>query len=374
MTKVLFYIHSLNKGGAERVLLTIADEIVKSDEYKAVILTDTVDETEYELSDNLRRIVIDKDGHMSALSRLKAIRHHVKREAPDKIVVFMLSSVIRAVLALTCTGYRVIGAVRSNPYDDYSKGKKRALLLWACGRCERIVCQTEYQKEFFGERLRDKCIVISNPIFREFADKATALGIRDNEILSKEDNSMDTGERTRDASYEKIVATGRLYDYKNHRLLIDAFARIASTYPDAYVVIYGEGPYREQLQARISELALEERVLLPGDSDHVAADIEDAMIYVLPSDTEGLPNALMEAMALGLPVIATDCPCGGPKSLIEDGVNGILTPVGDVRAMEEALIRLMSDAKLRADMGRRARDIIKTNSVELITDKWKQIL
>ncbi|MBR5361079.1 MAG: glycosyltransferase [Lachnospiraceae bacterium] len=364
MKKVLFYIHSLNKGGAEKVLLTVAEELNRSEEYDVTIITDTVDELEYEPSEGIKRIVVDKEAdNVSAITRLKVIRRCVKQQDPDKVVVFMLSSVIRAALALFGTKYKFIGAVRSNPYDDYSSGFNRTLLMLALDRCERMVCQTEYQVDFFPERFREKCAVISNPIFEEFVKKAEELS-----------NNKKTDDFAKDRLSGKIAATGRLFDYKNHRMLIRAFKHISEDYPDVNVTIYGEGPYREELENEIEKFGLKDRVFLPGDSSAVAKDISDAIIYVLPSDTEGLPNALMEAMALNLPVISTDCPCGGPKSLIDDGVNGLLVPVGDEEAMAQALKRLLDDGELRNKLGMNAGLIRQTNSVDKIVAAWKELI
>ncbi len=364
MKKILFYVHSLNKGGAEHVLLTIADELNKTDEYEAVIVTDTVDELEYVLPEGIKRINLDDMmKSASGFDRILALRSCLKSEKPDEFVVFMLSSAIRAVIAALFTGYKVIAAVRSNPYDDYSAGIKRTELLWCMKRTEAIVCQTKYQAEFFKAGLRNKCVIISNPIFKEFADKAAKL------------TACATGDdRTESECTKSIMASGRLFDYKNHRLLIKAYAKICKDYPDTNVIIYGEGPYRSELEREIDSLGLKERVLLPGDSSEVEEVISKAYIYVLPSDTEGLPNALMEAMVLGRPAIATDCPCGGPKSLIKDGVNGLLTPVGDVDAMEAALRRLLDDKALCKRLGQNAKEILKTNSLERIVKQWIDLL
>ena len=357
--KILFYIHSLNKGGAERVLLTLAEKLNTDSNIKVVVMTDTVDDLEYELPDGIKRINLkDRMKKNNALSRISAIRACVKEEKPDRFVAFMLSSAIRAVIVTLLSGYKVIAAVRSNPYDDYSSGINRVILLFTMTFAERIVCQTEYQVKFFPEKMQKKCVVISNPIFKEFVLKAQEL----------------SGTREENTGKKRIVATGRLYDYKNHKLLIEAFSDIAEEYQDIDVVIYGEGPYRKELEDTISELKLSDRVFLPGDSEHVAEDIADAFIYVLPSDTEGLPNALMEAMALGLPVISTDCPCGGPKSLIKDGENGLLTPVGDVSAMRESLKRLITDDVLRKSISEKAKDILISNDADHITDQWKKTL
>lgn len=363
MKKILFYIHSLNKGGAERVLLTIAKKLNSDKDTEIVILTDRTDELEYDMPIGLRRINLEnRMTRVSAVARLKEIRKCVKEEKPDKFVAFMLSSAIRAIIATLLTGYKTIAAVRSNPYDDYGKGKNRVILLTTMFFAERIVCQTEYQKEFFPDSLKKKCVIISNPIFDEFVVKSEELCERKKDVYNSE------------YPVKQIVATGRLYDYKNHKLLIDAFAQISDKYTDTEVVIWGEGPYREELEKEIEKLNLTNRVKLPGDSEHVAEDIADAFIYVLPSDTEGLPNALMEAMALGLPVIATDCPCGGPKSLIEDGVNGLLTPVNDVEAMKKCLERLITDRDLRQKISKNAKGILSSNDSETIIELWRQIL
>ena len=130
MKKILFYIHSLNKGGAERVLLTLAEKLNTDSETKVVIMTDTTDELEYELPDGLKRVNLkDRMEKNNAIARLRAIRSCVEEEKPDRFVAFMLSSAIRAVIATLFSGYKVIAAVRSNPYDDYSKGLNRKILL-----------------------------------------------------------------------------------------------------------------------------------------------------------------------------------------------------------------------------------------------------
>ncbi len=362
--KTLFYIHSLNKGGAERVLLTIAAAFAAEPGSEAVILTDVVDELEYPLPEGLRRISIDEDKTVtSAPRRLKAMRDHIRREDPDSIVVFMLPSVIRAVIALLFTKYRVIAAVRANPSDGYSEGRKRWLLFRCLNRCRRIVCQTEEQVLFFPEKLRKKCVIIQNPIFPEFAEKAAEL-LRDGG-RKPESEGKPRG---------RIVAVGRLRKFKNHKLLIEAFANLAADYPQVSVSIIGEGYYREELEKAIREKGMENRIFLPGDSSQVEKDIADALVYVLTSNSEGMPNALMEAMALRLPVISTDCPGGGPRSLIRDGINGLLVPVGDAEKLEQAIRTLLNDGKLRRRLGDEAGKIVETNKLSRIVDQWKNVL
>lgn len=355
MKKILFYIYSLNKGGAERVLLTLAEKLSKT--YEVVILTDVYDEREYSLPSSIRRIDL---GHymekmpkikIGLLKRLLAIRKCCKIEAPDKIIAFMASSSIRAVLANIFTGRKVIVTIRSNPYDDYGKRIKRFWLHTVFSLAEKIVCQTPYQTEFFCKQLQKKCVVIANPLFSDFYLPAYE------------------GEREK-----KIVTAGRLYDYKNHKLLIRAFAKIAKEFPDYKVIILGEGPYREELEKEIEYCDLVGRVLLPGDSPHVAEDIYKATLFVLPSDTEGMPNALMEAMSLGLAVIATDCPCGGPRSLITHGMNGMLCEVGNVEDLAEQMRTVLGNFALQKNLGKNALLIREECHVDRISEKWSQLI
>ena len=127
----------------------------------------------------------------------------------------------------------------------------------------------------------------------------------------------------------------------------------------------------QELRDLINELGLEGRVILAGQSSNVPRDIKAAKIFVLPSDFEGMPNALLEAMALGLCCISTDCPCGGPRAVIEDGVNGCLVPVGDEDALCKAMQQLLDDGDKRREMALRARESAQQFSPEMIFEKWR---
>jgi glycosyltransferase involved in cell wall biosynthesis len=171
-----------------------------------------------------------------------------------------------------------------------------------------FVFQTKDAQAFYGGEIAKHSVIIPNPLF----------------IGDDYPDTQYVGERE-----ETIVTTGRLNKQKNHPLLIRAFKRIAVEFPEYKLIIYGEGPERQNDEALISELGLQERVLLPGTINDVPAKIYKSSLYVLSSDFEGMPNALMEAMALGLPCISTDCPCGGPRELIYKGYIGMLVPVDD---------------------------------------------
>ena len=376
--KCLFYIYSLNKGGAERVLLTLADRFRLEPDMEVVILTDTRDEREYDCPDSLRRIILSEymaEGPAGGLTTLRRLVYRIPRygrqlalmdvfkmEQPDRIIAFMIPGAVRAIKASRMIRERdssrpeanipVVSCVRYDPYEAYGQPKARRKLLSVLKHSYRIVCQTEDQKSFFEGESEEKCRVIFNPISDSFCVEPYK-GIRK----------------------KMVVSTGRLVDFKRFEDLISAFMRIADKYPDYQLTIYGEGPYRKTLEEHIDELEktypdVKTRVFLPGDRSNVADAIKDASVYVLSSLGEGMPNSLMEAMALGLPVVATDCSGGGPASLITDGVNGRLVPVGDIDKMASVIDELLSDEDIRNSLGREAAKLQTICSLETITGQW----
>ena len=153
-------------------------------------------------------------------------------------------------------------------------------------------------------------------------------------------------------------------------MLIEAFAQLSGEFGDYSLTIWGEGPERANLEELIKELNMQDRIFLPGASDNVLEEIYDEGIFVLSSDFEGMPNALMEAMALGLPCISTDCPCGGPKDLIKNGENGILVPVGNVNHLATAMKELISDNKKAREMEKKAIEIRQYYDTNTTCSTW----
>ena len=107
-----------------------------------------------------------------------------------------------------------------------------------------------------------------------------------------------------------------------------------------------------------------------GSCGQVAEAIGEAGIFVLSSDVEGMPNALLEAMALGLACVSTDCPCGGPRTVIKDGENGLLIPVGDTDALTRALRRIMDDPELEERLGVNAAKIKEDLEPKKVNQMW----
>jgi glycosyltransferase involved in cell wall biosynthesis len=184
---------------------------------------------------------------------------------------------------------------------------------------------------------------------------------------------MDTDTNITEKRKKEIVTVGRITDQKNQMLLLKAFKEINLKYPDYVLKLYGDiqdNKVYDKMIKYISENRLEGKVIFMGLKTDIGDYIKDACAFVLPSDYEGMPNALIEAMVLGLPVISTDCPCGGPKMLIEDKKNGMLVPVGDKNALEKVLEYMITHEKEAGNMGQEARKLIELVNPDKICTQW----
>ena len=137
-------------------------------------------------------------------------------------------------------------------------------------------------------------------------------------------------------------------------------------------MIWGEGPERENLEKLVGRLKLKDRVFLPGRTKKMSQEMAQGSIFVLSSKFEGMPNALAEAMALGLAVISTDCPTG-PRELITEGEDGLLVPVGDVASLSAAMAHLMEDEKLRRRFGKAAIQKMKQYDIKAVSKLWEEV-
>jgi len=155
-----------------------------------------------------------------------------------------------------------------------------------------------------------------------------------------------------------VLFVGRLVRQKSLATLLKAFARALKTCPELYLVLVGNGPEFDKLQALVTDLNIKDEVFFVGNQPHVKPYLQAADIFVLPSETEGMSNALMEAMASGLPCIAT--PVGASPEMLGSGKNGILVPVGDVEAWANALVNLATNPGQRRELGDAARQQITT--------------
>lgn len=355
--RIAFYIGSLCTGGAERVICNLA-EYFYSQDYEVYMVTKTVDEPEYTLDSGIPRIIADitkeeetgsRIGNLRA--RIRKLRNIWREIEPDIIVSFIKKNNLMALASAVPLKISVVVSVRSAPARELSGKGIKPLSFLLFRRAAGIVLQTNEAKEFFPEYLKSKISILPNSLNPAFVEKIDNASHCDRE--------------------KTIVAIGRIDDNKNQKMLVDAFSLLADRYPDWSLHLYGDGEGRKSLEKKVSDEGLYGRVTCHGVVDNVADVMSRAGIFVLPSKIEGMPNALIEAMAMGMPCISTDCPCGGPRDLIEDGVNGYLVPVDDVDEMADRLEKLLLDSDLRKQLGAEALKIVDKLHPDIVNLKWK---
>ena len=169
-----------------------------------------------------------------------------------------------------------------------------------------------------------------------------------------------------------VVTVGRLDEGKGHDRMVRAYAGVAARHPDWQLHIYGAGPARPAIQALVTELGLEEQVRLLGYTRDVRATLAQASIFALTSHAEGFSMVLTEAMSVGVPPVAMDCP-RGPREIIRDGANGRLVPDGDAPGFRAALLSLIEDPERRRKLGAQAHEDARAYEMERVGAQWERL-
>lgn len=388
MKHLLFVTLSLTKGGAERVISNMCNDFF-IEKGKVTIISLMKAEPEYALDERIRFITLDEreqDYRKSMPVRFLTRRGRCKRllrslyqevGVPDCVISFLPEPNMILCSLKKCLRAPLIISVRNDPRVEYASKVKYAMMCLLYPRSDGYVFQTEQAKDYFGfsQHIIKQSVIIPNPLAKEFVEAS-----KDAETAESRETENHCEARTSEVKdHEKtyrVLAVGRLEKQKNYPLMLEAFADFHEKYPNSSLTIYGEGAERKELEAWICERGLEKCICLPGISDHIRECMEQADLFLMSSVYEGMPNALMEAMAMGLPVISTDCPCGGPAYLIENGRNGFLVPLGDgaKECFAEMMGRLYEDAELAETIAEAAREITVTQAPDVIYAKWESYI
>lgn len=345
------YLHGT--GGAERQITLLANVMAKrGHDVHFIVLAEFC--RRYQIHDNVIIHDLTYAEHNRIhpiIGRYRALKDVLKKICPDVTIHYNLQSAYLA-LAMPRKVYRKsVYSERGDPYDKEYSGLLGVIRDWTVRRMDGLVFQSEGARDFFNQKVRTKSVVIHNSV--EVPVEKYPLPKNREQI---------------------IVSAGRLHEQKNFSLLIDAFAQISSDFPNYKLIIYGNGALREKLQAQIHNNQLDTRICLMPACKDLWERIHNASLFVLSSDYEGMPNALMEALALGIPSISTDCRPGGAKTLIKDGVNGFVVPRMDVDALAEKMSFVLSHPNVANEISKGGREIAFTHDEKSTFDKWENFL
>lgn len=336
----------LGAGGAEQVIAQIARHWSDADHDVEIVTFDRPGDLVF--NDFPAGVTLHRLGVQGVARRVTALRLLLARRKPDLVVSFLTKINLVAALACMGTGIRLICSERNNPERQQAHPLWNVALRAAYRRADAIVCQTDAVRRCFTPALRGRLVTIANPVPLPDVARPAEPGTR-------------------------ISAVGRLTHQKGFDRLLNAFATLARRHPTWTLDIWGEGPDRAALEARIGAFDLTGRVHLRGLSPQPRSWVGETDIFVLSSRYEGFPNALGEAMAAGLPVVAMDCDFG-PADMVDHGRSGLLVAEDSDAALAEQIEVLIADPELRERLGRGARIAMDRFRAERILRQWDAVL
>jgi len=361
--KITLVISTLSCGGAERVLISLAKGFIDHCHNVTIVTLSNKDTDFYQLPSECSRldlgIMDDSAGLFEAIKsnikRVAVIRKAVQSTNPDIVISFLRITNITTILALLGTKLPLI-VTEHNDIRVFSYG-----ILWETLRrltypfCSLVVSVSKGVDDGFATLPKSKRAVIYNPIL-----------VRDDDVNDKLPPDVDLNKNW-------LVSMGRLTEQKGFDLLLQAFHKIASKYPDWQLLVLGRGELREPLEKMRDDFGLSGQVFFTGALSNPFAVLKKAQLFVMASRNEGFPMAHGEALACGLPVIATDCP-SGPSEMIRHEIDGLLVSNQDVAALVVAMESLMSDKQKRQRLAAKAPEVLGRFGLEAIVAEWETLM
>ena len=350
--EVIFVSNFLGDGGAARVISVLAEGLVNQG-YKVTICSYPFkNKEEYHHSDKVDYIKFDMNhqkGVLYKIERITKLRREVKKHKDAIIVSFEYFMNMQTIVAMAGLKNKLIISERNDPARVGGKTPTKQLRNFLYRFADCLVCQTQEALEYFPQNIQKKAVVILNPVKENLPERWQ-------------------GERRKE-----IVNFCRLEKQKNLPLLIEAFCEFHKKHADYTLAIYGDGKERESLEEYIRNRKLDDCVTLHHAVSDIHDHIKDAMMFVSSSNYEGLSNSMIEAMAIGLPTICTDCPCGGARMVIRDGENGLLVSTEKRTELSQAMCEIADNSNLRFALSIEGEKIREKLSKNNIVSEWVRL-
>lgn len=354
--KITLFDSLIGSGGAERVLTTIANELVNTCSVSIVTFQSTPDEIFYDIDKHIEVRCLDllkkSKGLLDALGsniyRIKSLREEIKTLAPDVIVSFLPENNVLTILSCVGLNIPVIVTEHTDPYGT-ALGKKwdnlRKLLY---KRADVLVVLNLHAKQYFEMKFNLPVVVIPNPISTPFEEES--------EIELK-------------ISSPYIITIGRQVKNKRIEDVISAFSKLKNEFKEWELVVVGDGPLNKDLKEFTSIINAGDAVVFTGLVPSPGHLLKNAEMFVSASITEVFPMAICEAMACGLPVIAREYN-KSIKDIITDGRSGILVNKDSQKDLVSAMRDMMTDKEQREKLGEEARYSMQRFSPDKVMSKW----
>lgn len=349
--RIAFFTARLIYGGGEKVLNWLAKRCIEAG-FEILYFTPKYDDV------YRRNLVLTE---LDNLVEVVEYPYYLKKKKPirfvSEIIQIYKTTQIDAILmfggslleewAAKRLGIKVILAERCNPM--WRKLPSRILKQIQYKLGDYFVYQTPEQAQCYSKYAQSHCKIVPNPIINNLPLPTASLR-------------------------KEIVTVGRLSSEKNPEGVIDAFYKFHKIHKEYTLIMYGSGPLEKHLQKKIDQLSLSNEVKIIKGKTNIPELIEGASLFIFNSNNEGMPNALIEAMSMGIACISTDCPIYGPRMLIQNEVNGILIPVGDTNALYQKMCEVATNKFMM--------DRLRTNSVKIrevlnenkIFNEWYELL
>lgn len=346
--KILIVISKINYGGAGKMVSFLANNLSRLG-HEIIIFTFASNDIHYYLDKNINCVSMNYNKDCTVFKKISPIfktRKLIKDTNPDVIISFLNNANFISILASFFTKVPVIICERSDPYHENNISLKimRSFYRFA----EGAVFQTRGAKEYYNKIVQQKSKIIPNPVTIK-REKRLPFKERKNEIA--------------------FVARFNVKQ-KRQDLMIKAFKKVLKTHKNYKLVFYGDGPDMDKIINMAREYNILKNVIFAGKVNNIQKVLKKSKLFVLTSDYEGIPNALIEAMAVGLPVVTTDCSPGGAELLVKNKVNGIIVPRGNANEIAEAITFLLSNPVIAEELGERAQEIITSFSPFKIIKEW----